>query len=123
MSKEITGADITAWREQKNIGLREFAILIDASHSSVNRWENGQEIPGPAKKLVALLIHGTAPFASGKDSAGDDLTNQNLLPNKLTFEDWEALAEDARAGGFRNVRDYVQHWLKAKAAEVRKTKG
>ena len=119
----ITGAQLIDWRTTQNLSQRDVAALLDVSHSSVNHWEKGQEIPGPAKKLLALLIHGTAPFATGRDSAGDDLTKKNLLPHKLTFEDWEALAEDARVGGFRNVRDYVQHWLKEKAAEVRKTKG
>lgn len=118
----MTAAQLIDWRTSQNLSQRDVAALLDVSHSSVNHWEKGQEIQGPAKKLLALLIHGTAPFATNKDSAGDDLTKQNLLPSKLSFEDWEALAEDARVGGFRNVRDYVQHWLKAKAAEVRKGK-
>ena len=119
----MKGEDIIEWRHSQNLSQRDLAALLDVSAPAVTRWEKGQEISGPAKKLLALLMNGTAPFASSTDAASDDLTKKNLLPHKLTFEDWEALAEDARVGGFRNVRDYVQHWLKEKAAEVRKTKG
>lgn len=116
---EVTGAQLMTWRTDQNLSQRDVAQLLGVTQGPVNRWENGQEIPGPAKKLLALLMNGTAPFASSTDAASDDLTKKNLLPHKLTFEDWEALTEDARVGGFRNVRDYVQHWLKEKAAEVR----
>lgn len=115
--------DIIAWRESQNMTQRDLATLLDVSHSVVARWEAGQEIIGPAKKLLALLIQGVPPFATDTDAHADAVERKHLLPAKLNFEDWEALEAQARDDGFRTLRDYVQHWLKAKAAEIRKGKG
>ena len=118
----MNGAEITRWRKSQGMDLRELAAILDTSHSALNRWENGQDIPGPAKKLLALLIHGTPPFG-GDDPKAAEAMHKHLLPAKLEFRDFETLAADASAQGFRTLKEYVQHWMKTKAEEVRARSG
>lgn len=102
----IDGPVLKQWREHRGMSLRDVATLLNVnSPSTVNAWESGQDIPGPARLLLGILIHGTPPFGPAADTSAHEA--QHFWELRLTLADWHRLEEMASAAGFVTVRDYL----------------
>lgn len=101
----MNGSELKLWRERSGISQRDLAARLDVSDSAVNRWENGQDIPGPAQLLLGMLIHGRQPFGNVEDTT--EAEAKHFWSLKLTLADWHKLEALATAGGFATVRDYL----------------
>jgi len=89
------------------MSLREVAEMLRVnSPSTVNAWESGQEIPGPAQLLLRMLIHGEVPFGE-RDSQAEAMELAHFWNLRLSLADWHKLEALAAAGGFATVRDYL----------------
>ena len=86
---------------------RDLAMKLDVSDSAVNRWENGQEIPGPAQLLLNMLIHGEMPFPGVGPEGSEESERQHFWKLRLTLEDWHQLEALSVQAGFGCVRDYL----------------
>ena len=102
----MNGPELKAWRDRQGMSQRDLAAKLDISDSAVNRWENGQDIPGPVQILLRMLIHGEMPF-SEPDAAAAALEVEHFWKLRLTLSDWHKLEALATAGGFATVRDYL----------------
>lgn len=105
------GTELKHWREQRGISQRDLAAQLDVSDSAVNRWENGQQIPGPVQMLLRLLIHGELPFGAGREDTADE-ESKHFWALKLTLADWHKLEGLASTAGFVTVRDYLLHLIR-----------
>lgn len=104
----MTGPEIKRWRDQSGISQRELALKLEVSDSAVNRWENGQDIPGPVQLLLRMLIHGEMPFSGPDDKAEvEKLEAKHFWELKMSLADWHKMEGLASAGGFCTVRDYL----------------
>ncbi len=119
MNQTIDGDALKQWRESRKMSLRDVATLLGVSSpSTVQSWESGQDIPGPAQLLLGMLIHGKQPFGASEDTSAEEA--KHFWQLKLTLADWHKLEALATAGGFGTVRDYllslIQEHLNAGAA-------
>lgn len=106
MNQTIDVAALKQWRESRKMSLRDVATLLGVSSpSTVNAWESGQDIPGPAQLLLGMLIHGKQPFGASEDTSAEEA--KHFWQLKLTLADWHKLEALATAGGFGTVRDYL----------------
>ena len=108
----MTGSELKQWREAQGKTQRELAEALDISQAALTRWENGQEIPGPAKKLLALLIDGVQPFESRGPANDSSREAEHFWKLRLTLEDWHRLEALAKRQGYSQVRDYLLFVLK-----------
>lgn len=106
MNDEVTGTDLHAWREKKGINLEELgALLGGVTGPTISRWENGQDIPGPAQLLLGWLIHGKVPFGQEGEAAGRLASSAWKV--EMTLEAFEKLRAKALAAGFEDLVDYI----------------
>lgn len=107
---KVTGTELKSWREGRGLTQSQVGGMLNGvSHSAVNRWENGQEIPGPAQLLLGMLIRGDAPFpgvgASGSPSPAHE---QKLFWDlRLKLEDWHKLESLASREGYADTKDFI----------------
>jgi len=101
----ITGEELKQWREGRRLSQLDVGGMLGVSHSAVNRWESGQDIPGPAQLLLAMLIHGELPFGQAEDTSAEE--EKHFWQLKLSLADWHKLESMAAAAGFATVRDYL----------------
>jgi transcriptional regulator with XRE-family HTH domain len=101
----ITGEALKAWREGRRLSQVDVGGMLCVSHSAVNRWESGQDIPGPAQLLLGMLIHGEMPFGKPEDTSAEE--EKHFWQLKLSLADWHKLEGLAAAAGFATVRDYL----------------
>lgn len=103
----MTGQELKQWRESRGFTQRDIAAKLDISDAAVNRWENGQDIPGPAQLLLEMLIYGKMPF-SGIGPVGDpEREAKNFWQLQLTLDDWHRLESLATAAGYVDTKDYI----------------
>lgn len=101
----MNGLELKQWREQQGLSQRDLALKLEVSDSAVNRWEGGQDIPGPAQLLLGMLIHGKIPFGKTEDTSAEEA--KHFWSLKLSLADWHKLESMASAAGFSSVRDYL----------------
>ncbi len=102
----ISGAELKLWRSSRNLSLREMADMLGVnSPSTVNLWEGGQEIPGPADKLLRWLIRGEVPF-DATAGAAEALKNA-MWRVKMDLEAWEQLEEMRISEGYASMTDFI----------------
>jgi len=100
----LTGEVLKQWRETRNLSQFDVGELLSVSHSAINRWENGQEIPGPAQLLLRMLIHGEVPFK------GDTVPPQirdAMWELEMSLGTWEEINRRRIAGGYATVTDWI----------------
>jgi hypothetical protein len=88
----------------------QVADLLRISSSAVNRWENGQEIPGPAQLLLSWLFHGQAPFESRSLVGGHVLDDIGSI--KMTVDAFEECLRRSREVGFASVTEWIAHLVR-----------
>ena len=103
----MNGEELKAHRKRTNSSLEQIAKLLGVSHSAVSRWEDGQEIPGPAAKLLDWLINGAQPFAGIGDGYSPANEDRHFWKLRLSLEQWHDLEGRASVAGFSTVRDYI----------------
>lgn len=105
---KITGEALKNWREKRDLNLEQVGELLGGvTGPTVSRWENGQEIPGPAQLLLNMLIHGEMPFPGVGPEGSEDSERQHFWKLRLTLEDWHQLEALSVQAGFGCVRDYL----------------
>lgn len=109
MNHEITGSELASWRASKKHSLRDVALMLGVSSSStINAWERGQEIPGPAQKLLAWLIRGEVPFAeAAAESALQKSLKEQAWKVEMSLAMFDRLRTQALADGYDDVADYM----------------
>lgn len=106
MSDEITGPGLKVWRETKGINLEELgALLGGVTGPTISRWENGQDIPGPAQLLLGWLIYGKVPFGQESEAAGRVASAAWKI--EMTLEAFDKLRAKAMAAGYEDIVDYI----------------
>lgn len=83
------------------------ALLGGVTGPTISRWESGQDIPGPAKVLLACLMFGEQPFQSEIESRAGNETARNLWKLKLSLEDWRKLEAMATVRGYAETLDFI----------------
>ena len=115
----MNGSELKQWREKRGLSQRELALQLDISDSAVNRWENGQDIPGPVQLLLKLLMHGKMPFGTVEDTS--EVEAKHFWQLKMSLADWHKLECLAGTAGYASVRDYllslIQEHLNASTGE------
>lgn len=108
MPHRVTGHAIKNFRRQRGITLDELgALLGGVTGPTISRWESGQDIPGPAKVLLACLMFGEQPFQSEIESRAGNETARNLWKLKLSLEDWRKLEAMATVRGYAETLDFI----------------
>lgn len=102
----MNGDELKAWRLQKGLSQTDIGTLLGGlSHSAINRWEDGQDIPGPAQLLLGWLIHGKVPFGQEGEAAGRLASAAWKV--EMTLEAFKKLEAKAMAAGFEDIVDYI----------------
>lgn len=115
----MTGQELKHWREARGLTQRDIAAKLDISDAAVNRWENGQDIPGPARLLLKMLINGEMPFAGIGPQKDTEKEAKNFWELQLTLEDWHFLEGMAANAGYADTKDYLLSLIQAHLKEQR----
>jgi transcriptional regulator with XRE-family HTH domain len=106
MEELITGTQLAEWRSARNLSLRAVAEMLGVtSPSTINAWENGQDIPGPAQLLLGWLILGKVPFGQEGEAAARVASAAWKI--EMTLEAFDKLRAKAMAAGFEDIVDYI----------------
>lgn len=116
----MTGQELKEWREKSSLTQRELAAKLDVSDATLTRWENGQEIPGPAKKLLAILMYGEMPFEGSGPDRDKEKEVKNLWELQLTLFDWHKLEGLAAQAGYNDTKDYLLSIIQSHLRDQRK---
>lgn len=108
----ITSSDIKKFRESRGLSLAEMGTMLSpagaepVSGSTIQRWEKGQDIPGPVQLLLGWIINGEvpAPVALG-DSA--EALKTAAWKVEMSLEAWERLEALRIAEGHPTMTDYI----------------
>lgn len=120
MSTIISGNELAAWRATKKHSLRDVAQMLGVSSSStINAWERGQEIPGPAQKLLAWLIRGEVPFEeAAAESALKKSLKEQAWKVEMSLGMFDRLRTQALADGYDDVADYMAELVRRYLVET-----
>lgn len=111
----MTGIDLKSWRLQKGMSQSEVGALLGGlSHSAINRWEDGQDIPGPAQLLLGWLINGKVPFGQEGEAAGRVASAAWKV--EMTLEAFKKLEAKALSEGFDEIVDYIGELVRRELA-------
>lgn len=111
----MTGKDLKSWRLQKGMSQSEVGALLGGlSHSAINRWEDGQDIPGPAQLLLGWLIDGKVPFGQEGEAAGRVASAAWKV--EMTLEAFKKLETKALSEGFDDIVDYIGELVRRELA-------
>lgn len=112
----MNGDELKAWRLQKGLSQTDIGTLLGGlSHSAINRWEAGQDIPGPAQLLLGWLIHGKVPFGQESEAAGRVASAAWKI--EMTLEAFDKLRAKAMAAGYEDLVDYIAQLVLEDLAE------
>lgn len=108
----MKGSELKNLRESRNLSQRDLAKILDITHTSVSRWEDGQEIPSPMQKLLRLFFQGLNPF-------GGPLAEPTKIRVELEEEEFEELRQLAIRKGFDTLKSYLAWVLRKHLQETR----
>lgn len=99
--------ELKQWRLQSSFSQEEVGSQLGVSHSAVNRWEKGdQDIPGPADKLLRMIIRGEVPATLPTAGLGARLRT-DIGGVEMTVNAFEECLRRARAAGFGSVTEWI----------------
>jgi transcriptional regulator with XRE-family HTH domain len=101
----MKGTELKEWRDAKGLTQQEVATMLDISDAAVNRWEKGQEIPGPAQLLLGWLIDGKVPF--GGEAGGVGAFQNAAWKLEMNLASFQKLQSMALAEGYEDVVNYL----------------
>lgn len=123
----MTAPDLKFWRESRGMSQRDLAALLDVSPPTLNRWEKGeQEIPGPASKLLDMLVDGKMPFDIPILTELGSVVREDIGEVTMTVDAFEECLRRFREAGFATVTEWIAHLvreeLKVRPAEGEPTR-
>jgi len=122
-SPPISAVELKTWRLQSSFSQEQVGEKLGVSHSAVNRWEqggeNGQAIPGPADKLLRMLIRGEMPLDLPSVSLGSQV-REDIGAVEMTVEAFEECLRRAREAGAGSVTEWIADLVRE---ELRTGKG
>lgn len=101
----LSGADLRQWREEARLSQQDVGNMLGVSHSAINRWENGQEIPGPAQILLRMVIFGEMPANLPLANLGQ--MRQATGGVEMSVSAFEQCVRLARAAGCTSVTEWI----------------
>ncbi len=115
----ISANELKTWRLRQSYSQEQVGEKLGVSHSAVNRWEqggeSGQAIPGPADKLLRMLIRGEMPlelpFAELGNMVRDDIGDVSM-----TVDAFEECLRRSREAGFASVTEWIAHLVREELA-------
>lgn len=110
----MKGTELQQLREHRQLTQRDLATLLDVNHTSIARWESGQDIPGPTQKLLELFFHGIHPF-NGQEQTG----GSTLVRLEFTVDEFLELQRIANRNGFDDIKAYIVWAIRKHLAETR----
>lgn len=106
-SPPIHAAELKTWRLQQSLSQEELGGKLGVSHSAVNRWEKGdQDIPGPADKLLRMLIRGEMPLDLPSAELGS-VVREDIGEVSMTVDAFEECLRRSREAGFASVTEWI----------------
>lgn len=106
----ISAVELKQWRLLQKFSQEEVGAMLGVSHSAVNRWEKGgendQDIPGPADKLLRMLIRGEMPLELPAAGLGA-VVREDIGAVEMTVDAFEECLRRARAAGFGSVTEWI----------------
>ena len=112
-SPPISGSEIELHRRVAGLSQSALADLLGVSAPTVNRWEKGdQEIPGPADKLLRMLIRGEMPLELPSAGLGS-VVREDIGAVEMTVDAFEECLRRARAAGFGSVTEWIADLVRA----------
>lgn len=105
----VTGVELRQWREANGYSLRALAEKLGVkSSSTINAWEDGQEIPEPTQKVLRWLLRGEVPFESEAGGAGlGSLVRDEIGSVEMTVDAFEECLRRSREAGFGSVTEWI----------------
>lgn len=106
----MTPQRIKEWRTAQGLSQLDLAKMLRTSDPTINRWEKGQEIPGPADILLDWLIDGVVPF-QGTVHAGKATLPQEAVDGVLgvqtNLRTWREIVARSEAAGYADPVDWI----------------
>ena len=116
LTPPISASELKQWRLQQSFSQEEVGAMLGVSHSAVNRWEKGgvddQAIPGPADKLLRMLIRGEMPLELPSAGLGS-VVREDIGAVEMTVDAFEECLRRARAAGFGSVTEWIADLVRA----------
>lgn len=105
----VTGLELRQWREANSYSLRALAQKLGVkSSSTINAWEDGQEIPEPTQKVLRWLLRGEVPFESEAVGAGlGSQMREEIGHVEMTVDAFEECLRRSREAGFGSVTEWI----------------
>ncbi len=105
----VTGSELKLWRESQGYSLRALAEKLGVkSSSTINAWEDGQEIPELTQKILRWLIRGEVPFEPEVSGAGlGNQVREDIGAVEMTVEAFEECLRRSREAGFGSVTEWI----------------
>lgn len=112
----ISGSEIELHRRVAGLSQSALADLLGVSAPTVNRWEKGgegdQAIPGPADKLLRMLIRGEMPLELPAAGLGSQV-REDIGVVEMTVDAFEECLRRAREAGFGSVTEWIAELVRA----------
>lgn len=105
-SPPISAVELKTWRLQQSFSQEQVGDRLGVSHSAVNRWEKGDAIPGPADKLLRMLIRSEMPLDLPTAELGSQV-REDIGAVEMTVEAFEECLRRAREAGFGSVTEWI----------------
>lgn len=108
----ISAVELKQWRLQQLFSQEQVGDRLGVSHSAVNRWEKGDPIPGPADKLLRMLVRGEMPLDLPTAELGSQV-REDIGAVEMTVEAFEECVRRAREAGFGSVTEWIADLVRA----------
>ena len=118
MNVQTLNEKLVTYRAQQRLSLREMAEMLRiTSGSTINNWEHGDPIPGPASLLLEWLIDGKVPFEESQLQKLPSVVKEAALKVTMELGAWERLDALRIAGGYATVTDMIGGWIQEELGE------
>jgi len=111
-SPPVSGLEIETHRRVAGLSQASLAEMLGVSAPTVNRWEKGdQDIPGPADKLLRMIIRGEMPLDLPTAGLGAQV-REDIGAVEMTVDAFEECLRQSRAAGFGSVTEWIAHLVR-----------
>lgn len=118
----LTSAEIESYRRDRNLSQAALGAILGVSAPTINRWEKDErDIPGPADKLLRMLIRNEAPFETSAMDQGAEVRRSIGLV-EMSLDAFEECRRLAMASGFGSVTDWIASLVRDARAKASQSK-